>query len=237
MKTKEEQEIIIAKFRVIKNYIEKANVAISSFIWLLANFYDILKLQRFWFDYALELYTSLVLFILMIYSINPNSIPYKVYKHFKIITKIKGRGFLLISISFLFLADKHLLHKYCAILLLISGILCYICEILIPTTKEEILKISEIYESDMKNINQSGNVIISNNSEYNNFINEIHINSNAKEVKIQENIKESNKLNIEDVDVNKFNKINDVDEKIDDNDEKDKNNNQSGNPYDLPDDF
>ena len=170
----------------------------------------------------------------MIYSINQKFIPYKVNKHFKIITKIKGRGFLLISISFLFLADKHLLHKYCAILLLISGILCYICEILIPTTKEEILKISEIYESDMKNINQSSKIVISNNSEYNNFINEIHINSNAKEVKIQDTMKESNKANMGDTDVNNFNKINDVDEKIDDNNEKDKNNNQWGNPYDFP---
>ena len=32
MKTKEEEEIVIAKFRVIKNHIEKANIAISSII-------------------------------------------------------------------------------------------------------------------------------------------------------------------------------------------------------------
>ena len=83
---------------------------------------------------------------MMIYSIYPMAIHYKIYESFKIITTIKGRGILLLLISFLFLGDNHLFHRLCAFVLLIAGILCFICEILIPTTKEELLKISESYD-------------------------------------------------------------------------------------------
>ena len=157
----QEEVILMGKLRVIKNYFEKSYVTGASCLWIIATFWDIYKLQRYWFDYALELYTSFLVLLMMVYSIYPKAIPYKIYQSFKIITKIRGRGCLLLLISFLFLGDDHLFHRLCAIILLIAGILCFICEILIPTTKEELLKISENF--DKKNQKNLGDNVVINN--------------------------------------------------------------------------
>ena len=239
-----EELVLIGKLRNIKNIIEKTYVSIASGLWLIATFWDIYKLQRYWFDYAIELYTSMIVFLMMIYSINPKAIPYKVYESFKIITKIKGRGVLLLLISFLFLGDNHLFHRLCAYLLLFGGILCFICEILIPTTKEELLKVSENYDQKKKNNKINDTVEIRNNFENNNNLGEksydydIHMNNNIE--RLDEDIKNSNKLSENLSDINqKKQPENDV--KIDGGvtsiEDKLEKNVQSSNPYDLPDDF
>ena len=234
-----EEIALIGKLRNIKNYIEKTYVSIACGLWLIATFWDIYKLQRYWFDYAIELYTSIVVFLMMVYSINPQAIPYKVYKSFKIITKVKGRGCLLLLISFLFLGDNHFFHRLCAILLLIGGILCFACEILIPTTKEELIKISENYDKKKQSkINDT--VEIKNKLEPNNNLEEksydYNINMNHNTEKEDENIKNNNS------NINK-DKLPDINVKIEDGDgatsveKKLEKNIQSSNPYDLPDDF
>ena len=81
---------------------------------------------------------------MMIFSIYPKAILYKIYDYFKLIKKIKGRGILFLLISFLFLGDNHSFHRLWAFVLLIAGIF-FICELLIPTTKEEI---SERYNKE-----------------------------------------------------------------------------------------
>ena len=232
----QEEVILMGKLRVIKNYFEKSYVTGASCLWIIATFWDIYKLQRYWFDYALELYTSFLVLLLMVYSIYPKAIPYKIYQSFKIITKIRGRGCLLLLISFLFLGDDHLFHRLCAIILLIAGILCFICEILIPTTKEELLKISENF--DKKNQKNLGdNVVIKNNLEKSNNYEEkvdYDINNNAE--KIEEEIKENN--NIDSGENN--NKLTGVEVKLEGGEataEEKANNNNPANPYDLPDDF
>ena len=232
----QEEVILMGKLRVIKNYFEKSYVTGASCLWIIATFWDIYKLQRYWFDYALELYTSFLVLLMMVYSIYPKAIPYKIYQSFKIITKIRGRGCLLLLISFLFLGDDHLFHRLCAIILLIAGILCFICEILIPTTKEELLKISENF--DKKNQKNLGdNVVIKNNLEKNNNYEEkvdYDINNNAE--KIEEEIKENN--NIDSGENN--NKLTGVEVKLEGGEataEEKANNNNPANPYDLPDDF
>ena len=58
--------------------------------------WDIYKLQRYWFDYAVEIYTSLIVLLMMIYSIYPKAIPYKIYESFKIITHITELSCILI---------------------------------------------------------------------------------------------------------------------------------------------
>ena len=232
----QEEIALIGKLRIIKNYFERMYIAGVSCLWLIATFWDIYQLQRYWFDYAIELYTSFIVFLMMIYSIYPKAIPYKIYESFKIITKIKGRGVLLLLISFLFLRDNYSFHRLCAYILLIAGILCFICEILIPTTKEELLKISEMYDKKNKNKNND-NVIIKNNFEKNNNIEdkyEKNMNDRNTE-KIDDDIKDSN---ISDINENKSIGIkinidgseNSVEEKID-------HNKDSSNPYDLPEDF
>ena len=240
----QEEVIIIGKLRVIKNYFEKTYITGASLLWLIATFWDIYKLQRYWFDYAIEIYTSFLVFIMMLYSIYPKAIPYKIYESFKIITKIKGRGILLLLISFLFLGDNHQFHKMCAIVLLIAGLLCFLCEILIPTTKEELMKISEKFDKNKQN--KMKNVVeIKNNFENNNNLGEKQFeydNSNNVE-KIDDEIKENNNI---DSNENNNKNMHEVEEKLDRGttsaEEKLHNNinninNQSSNPYDLPDDF
>ena len=236
----QEEVIIIGKLRVIKNYFERTYITGASLLWLIATFWDIYKLQRYWFDYAIEIYTSFLVFLMMLYSIYPKAIPYKLYESFKIITTIKGRGILLLLISFLFLGDNHQFHKMCAIVLLIAGLLCFLCEILIPTTKEELMKISEKFDKNKQN--KVNNVEIKNNFEnINNFGEKQFVYDNSNNVeKIDDEVKENNNI---DSSENKNKKIHDVDEKLDGGltsaEEKLHNNinNQSSNPYDLPDDF
>ena len=241
----QEEVIIIGKLRVIKNYFEKTYITGASLLWLIATFWDIYKLQRYWFDYAIEIYTSFLVFIMMLYSIYPKAIPYKIYESFKIITKIKGRGILLLLISFLFLGDNHQFHRMCAIVLLVAGLLCFICEILIPTTKEELMKISEKFDKNRHN-KENNAVEIKNNFENINNLGEKQFeydNSNNVE-KIDDEIKENNN-NIDSNENNNKN-MHEVEEKLDRGttsaEEKLHNNinninNQSSNPYDLPDDF
>ena len=235
----EQEKILIGKLRVVKNYFEKTYVTGASCLWLIATFWDIYKLQRYWFDYALELYTSFLVLLMMIYSIYPRAIPYKIYDSFKIITKIRGRGVLLLLISFLFLGDNHLFHRLCAIVLLIAGILCFICEILIPTTKEELLKISENYEK--KRQNKKNEVVIIKNSLDNSKNIEYEIkNNDSNTEKIDEDIKASN-INKNEINDNKLpvveEKVNEGISSMEENLKNNNNNNQSSNPYDLPDDF
>jgi hypothetical protein len=236
----QEEIMIIGKLRVIKNYFEKTYITGASLLWLIATFWDIYKLQRYWFDYAIEIYTSFLVFIMMLYSIYPKAIPYKIYESFKIITTIKGRGILLLLISFLFLGDNHQFHRMCAIVLLIAGVLCFICEILIPTTKEELMKISEKFDKSKQN--RVNDVEIKNNFENNNNFGEKQFpNDNSNNVeKIDDEVKENNNI---DSSENNNKKIHDIEEKLDGGvtsaEEKLHNNinNQSSNPYDLPDDF
>ena len=216
----------------------------ASCLWLIATFWDIYKLQRYWFDYAIEIYTSFIVLLMMIYSIYPKAIPYKIYDSFKIITKIKGRGTLLLLISFLFLGDNHLFHRLCAFVLLIAGILCFICELLIPTTKEELLKISERYDKKRQNIisgSINNSVEIKNDIEKNNNLEQKtydnDINKSNNEEKIDDDIKDSN-MNVSDINENKLPQI-DIKINVEKSSIEDKleNNKQSSNPYDLPDDF
>ena len=235
----QEEVILMNKLRVIKNYFEKTYITGASCLWLIATFWDIYKLQRYWFDYAVEIYTSLIVLLMMVYSIYPKAIPYIVYDSFKIITKVKGRGILQLLISFLFLGDNHLFHRLCAYVLLISGILCFICELLIPTTKEEILKISESYDKKRPN-KINNNVQISNSFEINKNIMD-DMNKSNNEEKLDDDIKNNNKINISDINENKMNEFDDIEAKGDGGkvsvEEKSEKNNQSTNPYDLPDDF
>ena len=84
---------------------------------------------------------------MIMYSINPKALPVKIYNSFKLITTLRGRGILLIVIFSLFLKEKHVFHKFCAIILFIGGILYLICEILLPTIKEELQKIESMYNN------------------------------------------------------------------------------------------
>ena len=217
---------MVEKFKKFRSIYDKIYITIAGCLWIFATLWDIYKLQRYWFDYALEIYSTFLIFITLLYSLSPKAISKNIYKSFKMITKIKGRGIMFIIISLLFIRDTHDFHKFCSYVLLIAGVLCFICEILIPTTKEELEKIAEIY--GQKVVQSTNDVIVFNKqNEQNNkekigsSINDIIEKSEEKKVEI----KLDNDLSSEEQNIPNLN--NEIIAA----------NNQSTNPYDLPEDF
>lgn len=234
---------VVEKFKVIRLIYDKIFICIAGSLWILSTLWDVYKLQRYWLDYSIEFYSCFFIFYMIIYSINPKSLPVQIYNSFRLLTTIKGRGTLLIIISSLFLNDKHAFHKYCAFLLFIGGILYFICEILVPTTKEELDKIESLYNNNayIRDVNISNNSNMNNDfkistisqSNSNNNIN----NNESKDkdtTKSQNNAIQSEKQNIKNINYNK---------------EEEENNNKNNtkveeevakktsNPYEIPDDF
>ena len=219
----EREERIMAIVRRIKSCFDKFYIVSSGTLWLAATGWDIYTLQRYWYDFTLEIYSSILIVFTIFYSICPNSYPKYLYKNFRFITSVKGRGILQLLISFLFLNDKHAFHKFCAILFLIGGVMFFLCEILVPTTKEERKKIAEKYKDDDKIINTSKNISVEKNMSKN-------MNENNNRI-IVENIREEiDEKNIGQASDEK--KIKSIEEKIDNNEKPVK-----VNAYDLPDDF
>ena len=216
---------LIRKFRLLKNYLERFYVILVCLLWIVATCWDIYKLQRYWFDYALELYSTFLIFITLLYSITPKAIPSYIYKSFKIVTKIKGRGFLFIVISLLFLKDNHAFHRFSSIILLIAGILCFIFEYLIPTTKEEIEKIDEIYGIIHIKKNKDNAIFNSINNNQNNNEEKFENNKIGKNKEKKVEIKSENDFTSDEQNIKNSNNAQIIA------------NNQSTNPYDLPEDF
>ena len=178
---------VVEKFKVIRSIYDKFFISIAGSLWIFSTLWDIYKLQRFWLDYTIEFYSCFFIFYMMMYSINPRALPTKIYNSFRLLTTIRGRGVLLIIISSLFLDDKHAFHKSCAILLFIGGILYFICEILVPTTKDELDQIESIYNNIKKDTNSSRNENVSNTYNSTNPMNSSTIQNQDKSTEILEN--------------------------------------------------
>ena len=144
---------IVEKFKKFRSIYDKIYITIAGCLWIFSTLWDIYHLQRYWLDYAIEFYTSFFIFFMMIYSLNPKSLPKRIYTSFRLLTTIRGRGCLLIIISSLFINDIHAFHRFCAIILLIGGIFYFICEVLVPTTTEELDKIEDMFNSTGENKN------------------------------------------------------------------------------------
>lgn len=187
MRNKNSNFDIVEKFKVFRSIYDKLFISIAGSLWIFSTLWDIYNLQRYWLDYTIEFYSCFFIFYMIIFSINPKALPTKIYNSFRLITTIRGRGTLLIIISSLFMGDKHAFHKSCAILLFIGGILYFICEILVPTTKDEIDQIESIYNNTNKNINSSKNDNTSNTTTSVNAINTSTIQNPDKSTEILEN--------------------------------------------------
>ena len=246
---------VIAKFKIIRSIYDKLFITIGGSLWIFSTLWDIYKLQRYWLDYSIEFYSSFLIFCMIIYSINPKALPTIIYNSFKIITTIRGRGTLLIIISSLFLKDKHTFHKFCAILLFFGGIIYFICEILVPTTKEELQQIDAIYNNN-NNSNKKNNI---NYSNINNNIQKTNANNTSTIQTDQSTIifKNNNNDNNNIMDNNNRIRSNDINEKDESNNNtltpnqnekeennKNENNNiedeiikKTDNPYEIPEDF
>ena len=240
---------VIIKFKIFRSVFDKLFISIAGSLWIFATLWDIYKLQRYWLDYAIEFYSSFFIFYMMLFSINPKSLPIKIYNSFKIITTISGRGTMLIIISSLFLSDKHAFHKTCAILFFLGGIIYIICEFLVPTTKEEINIIDSYYNKNINNektINKSQITNMSNNvnikadastavfvnNTNNNFINNsINNNDNVGDNTNKENNENKNDLIKEKKKENSNNKaiVNNIEAEMNNTEEKENNNNSITN--------
>ena len=236
------------KFRVFRNLFDKLYILIFGSLWIIATLWDIYHLQRYWLDYTIELYSSFFIFYMMIFTTNKKLLPIKIYNSFSIITTIKGRGTLLIIISLLFMNDYHTLHKLCAICFMIGGILYFISEILVPTTREELEEIENIYihknirnnhsiSDSNTNINAPKNEISLDNShtDMNNFQNDISLNEDLTKGR-----KQDSNLNMIEDDICKEESQNsentqkiDIEKKVVEEHEEKK----TDNPYDIPEDF
>ena len=249
---------VVEKFKSIRAIYDKVFISIGGSLWIFSTLWDIYKLQRFWLDYTIEFYSSFFIFCMMIFSINPKSLPKIIYNNFRILTTIRGRGTFLIIISSLFLSDKHAFHKSCAIILFIGGVLYLICEILVPTTKEELEQIESIYNKTTENRNVKITQITdstTNDSKLRTDQSTAIFNKENSEV-INNNIETKNDLikdinkensNNEEIEPKKENKdIIDEEKNEKKIEENDSNNNniiseeivqKTDNPYEIPDDF
>ena len=235
------------KFQVLRNVFDKLYILIIGSLWIIATLWDIYHLQRYWLDYTIELYSSFFIFFMMIFAINKRMLPIKIYNSFSIITTIKGRGTILIIISLIFLSDKHTLHKLFAVLFLIGGILYFISEILVPTTKEELEEIENIYiHKNLRNngIKSDSNININNqkndkaldnsNTDFNNLQNGLNLNEELNKGRNQDssqNIAEGI-LQKESQNSEKIQKIDNEIKVVEEHEEK-----KADNPYDIPEDF
>ncbi len=251
MRNKNSNFDVVEKFKVIRSIYDKLFISIAGSLWIFSTLWDIYKLQRYWLDYTIEFYSCFFIFYMMMYSINPRALPTKIYNSFRLITTIRGRGTLLIIISSLFLGDKHAFHKSCAILLFIGGILYFICEILVPTTKDELDQIESIYNNINKDTTSSRDDNISSTNTSTNPMNSSTIQNHDKSTEILEN----NPSNIitDDNEGKASKNINQSEEQNIKtmNNEGNENNNYNGpntkveeevvrktdNPYEIPDDF
>ena len=243
---------VIEKFKTIRLIYDKIFISIAGSLWIFSTLWDIYKLQRYWLDYSIEFYSSFFIFYMILFSINQKSLPTIIYNSFKIITTIRGRGTMLLIISSMFLTDKHAFHKSCAILLFIGGIIYFICEFLVPTTKEELDQIESIYNKNINknvNINNTQNKIdvkssnghidkstaVFNNTDNNNIING---NEETKNEFMNEKVEKDNS-NTKEI------KVLNIEEKISSEVENKKNGNKieeekiqkTDNPYEIPEDF
>ena len=250
---------VVAKFKVFRSFYDKIFIIFSGCLWICSTLWDIYNLQRYWLDYTAELYGCFFIFYMMIFSINPKLLPLKIYKSFSLITTIKGRGTLLILISSLFLADTHAFHKFCAIILFVGGLLYFVCEILVPTTKEELEQIESYFTNNNINNNTYNNknmndreVKINNinvETNKNNVINDKSIMEKSNAILNAINLKNNlNKEIEEQIDNNMINEENEQKEKSNIEESQNKNNNKdilveeeivrkTDNPYEIPEDF
>ena len=246
---------VVEKFKKFRNIYDKIFICSIGTLWIFATLWDIYQLQRYWIDYAVEFYTSFFMFFMMVYSLNPKTLPKKIYYSFKIITTIKGKGTLLIIISSFFISDKHAFHKFCAIILLIGGIFYFICEILVPTTSQELDKIEQMFNPQIDENKNKGttqvtisniNIItkISTDPLKNSMNNEINVNINKNEINNMNDISKNTSTNTTQtmlIDESK------VENSINYQENNENNNNaiiyeneivrKTDNPYEIPEDF
>ena len=123
--------------RKFKNCLEISLSILSGVIFIIANIYHIKDTFYFWSDYVILSYSYLFLFLIIFHSILPNKFPHIIKENFGIITNCGGKGILLIIISLFFIKEELKYEKLIYFILLLSGIILIILEILLPIKQEK----------------------------------------------------------------------------------------------------
>jgi hypothetical protein len=127
----------IATIKNIKEKLDKFYTIIIGCLWTLSTLWDIITFHCYWSDYMLELYSCFFIVFMVLYLLFPAKVPKIITDQFGIITITLGRGIIMLVFSILFLGDKHLFHKLCAIFLFIGGFLITVLELIAPSDSNE----------------------------------------------------------------------------------------------------
>ena len=118
----------------IKEKIDKFYTIGIGCLWVLSTLWDIIRFHCYWSDYMLELYSCFFIVFMVLHIIIPSKVPSIITEHFGVITTTFGRGIIMLVFSILFLGDKHLFHKLCAIFLFIGGFLLTFLDLVAPSS-------------------------------------------------------------------------------------------------------
>ena len=127
----------IATIKNIKEKLDKYYTIVIGCLWTLSTLWDIITFHCYWSDYMLELYSCFFIVFMVLHLLFPAKVPKVITDQFGIITITLGRGIIMLVFSILFLGDKHLFHKLCAIFLFIGGFLITILDLIAPSQSDE----------------------------------------------------------------------------------------------------
>jgi hypothetical protein len=147
----------IATLRNVKEKLDKYYTIVIGCLWTLSTLWDIITFHCYWSDYMLELYSCFFLVFIVFHLLFPAKVPKIITEQFGVITTTLGRGIIMLVFSILFLGDKHLFHKLCAIFLFIGGILLTILELIAPSQSNERPFYPSVGNSKQDNVRSSNN--------------------------------------------------------------------------------
>ena len=145
---------LIRKARKLKDCLEKLLSIFSGGLFVISCSIDLLKLTCFWSDYVIMFYSCIFLVLMIWHSIIPNKLPFYIKENLVIVCFCNGKGYLMVIISILFIKDNLYFLKFASILLLLSGLVLIIFEILVPTIEKK------NNNNDIKNISNQKDVKI-----------------------------------------------------------------------------
>ena len=141
-----------SKINIIKEKFDKYFTIIITALWVLSTLWDLIRFHCYWSDYMLELYSCFFFVFMALYFIIPAKVPKIIIQYFGFIKIILGHSISMIIFSILFLADKHLFHKICSILLFIGGVVLLFMELAAPENNQG----GKYYESNPESNRNEG---------------------------------------------------------------------------------
>lgn len=148
---------LVEKIMKIKELVDKFGTIIVCTLWILSTLWDIIKFQKYWSDYMMELYSDFLFVFMILHFVLPLKIPKIITELFGVITNTLGRSIVMLVFSLLFVGDKHLFHNLASIFMLLVGLSLLVMEFLAPSEGGDEKK--NLYPQNNNNSNnaQEGN--------------------------------------------------------------------------------